>query len=155
MDLSRNVREAVDIVQRAEANNLHVYIVYADITEHFGLRRFLLSVADQITDHLDEWRSLVSTHFPAELFDVESAFLDRLGDLEVPRTFDADMSYHDFLKMLYNREQSMASMYNMLASTAVHPESRSLCSRLESDSRRHMAMARDRYELELMMGDSC
>lgn len=145
------VRDAVDILKRAETNNLHVYTVYADITEHFGLRRLLLSVAEQISDHLEEWQSLVSTHFPEELFRIDMAIRNRLKELEIPRMFDANMGYHDFLKMLYSREQSIAEMYGMLLESAVHPDSRFLCRRHEADSRRTMAMARDRYELEVMM----
>lgn len=154
VDRSRSVRQAVDLVQRAEADNLHAYIVYADITEHFGLRRLLLSVADQITDHLDGWKSLVSTHFPDELFRVDDSDRERLQNLELPRMFDANMEYHDFLKTLHNREQAIASMYAVLAACARHPESRSLCQRHECDGRRHMEMARDRYELEVMMNGS-
>lgn len=153
MENAGRIRDAVDAIKGAEANNLHVYSVYADITEHFGLRRLLLSVVEQIEDHLEEWKSLVGTHFPEELFDVDEGRLTQIRALEIPRMFDADMAYHDFLQMLLRRERAIAAMYRILAAAAVHSESKALCARLESNSVRTMEMARDRYELEVLMDE--
>jgi bacterioferritin (cytochrome b1) len=151
----QKVMESVTIllntVAQLEQESLNTYQIYADITDHFGLKRLLLTLEEDVKAHIRRLSDLISRPGLDKLFDAEKAALLPDSFQEVEYAFDANMEYKDFLQMILRREEAVAERYQALHSVAQDQEIQILLKRMAEDCQKHVWLARDRYDLESLI----
>lgn len=143
------VRRLLDIARSREEQNLNTYRIYSDITTHGGLRNLLASLATNIRDHLQEIDYLETDLGRADFDPGKVASLSYPDD-DVEYAFDATMEYRDFLREIYRREESLTTVYDTLASVCANGDVRFRFERMAEDRRKHMWLAKDRFDLEAL-----
>ncbi len=138
-------------VRQLEEESLNTYQIYADITDHFGLKKLLLTLEADVKSHIKTVSEILESSSIADLFPAEkvSGLPDSFSEVEY--AFDAKMAYRDFLQMILRREEAVAERYVALESVASDDDSRYTFKRLAEDCRKHGWLARDRYDLEALI----
>lgn len=143
------VEHALERAARLEEENINTYDIYAAITEHVGLKRLLSSLIEDGKSHMQELSELRARADLDALFDpVKAASIGDLGWTDVEYAFDASMEYIDFLRMIFEREESLVGVYDALAGAAADADAAHFFKRLAEDGRKHAWLAKDRYDLE-------
>jgi len=144
-------RRAFDRAVQLEQENINTYDIYSAITTHFGLKKLLSSLISEAKGHLQELEEFDRRFDEESLFDTTKA--ESMGALEyadVEYAFDASMEYIDFLRMIFSREQALATLYDGLSSASADTDAEHLFKRLAEDCRKHVWLAKDRYDLETL-----
>ncbi len=140
----------LDFAIAKEIEAWNIYLSYADRTEKRGLRKLLLSMADQEKEHEKRLNELKEGRSPDLVFS-ETAKPDiKISDYTVDAGFPCDMSYQDFLLLVIKREEKSYQLYKWLRSKADNEEIRLIFKQLSDEEKKHKAWAQDRYDLEIL-----
>jgi rubrerythrin len=143
------VQRALDRAEKLERENLNTYDIYAQITDHIGLRHLLSNLIMEGKAHLAELTEFRKQSSPEADFDeTKASSIGSLESTEVEYAFDASMEYIDFLRMIFEREQALVTVYDALAGAAADRDTEHFFRRLAEDGRKHAWLAKDRYDLE-------
>ena len=144
-------RQAFERAVQLEKENLNTYDIYSHITTHIGLKRLLSSLMEEGRSHLQELEEFGRHMDEEEMFDpMKTQSIGELESSQVEYAFDASMEYIDFLRMIFTREQALASVYDALSSAASDADAAHFFKRLAEDGRKHVWLAKDRYDLETL-----
>lgn len=138
-------------IRQLEEESLNTYRIYGDITDHFGLKRLLLTLEADVNAHIKTVTEILEDPSIARLFAPEKVFVLPSSFSEVEYAFDADMAYRDFLKMILRREQAVSERYEALEGAASDEDARFTLRRMAEDCRKHVWLAKDRYDLEALI----
>jgi len=140
----------LDAALRLEGENLNTYEIYSEITEHFSLKPLLNGLIEGVKNHLKELEEWLEASNPPEEFEPDLMSSLPEDPPDVPYSFDANMSYTDFLQMILTREIALVQIYEQLSSVAEDDDAAYFFRRLAEDGRKQMSLARSRYDLETM-----
>lgn len=151
----RKIMDPVMILLRSaakfEEESLNTYQIYAEITDHFGLKRLLSALEEDIKIHVKRLSSLLEDPRLPERFDPQKVSLLPDSFAEVEYAFDANMEYRDFLRMILRREEAIAERYEALQSVASDVDLQLQFKRMSEDCQKHVWLAQDRYDLETLI----
>jgi rubrerythrin len=143
------VQRALDRAEKLETENLNTYDIYAAITDHIGLKHLLSSLIAEAKAHLKELAEFREhTDTDVAFDDTKSASIGSLESADVEYAFDASMEYIDFLRMIFEREEAVVTVYDALAGASANRDVEHFFKRLAEDGRKHAWLAKDRYDLE-------
>ena len=149
--IMESVTILLNSLAQLEEESLNTYQIYADITDHFGLKRLLMTLEEDVKGHIKRLADLASRSSLEGLFDAERAAHLPASFPEVEYAFDADMEYKDFLQMILRREAAVAERYEALHAVAQDQELQIILKRMAEDCQKHVWLARDRYDLESLI----
>ncbi len=138
-------------IKQLEEESLNTYQIYGDITDHFGLKRLLLTLEEDVKSHIKTVNEILDDPSMTSLFSSEKAAVLPASFPEVEYAFDANMAYRDFLQMILRREQAVAERYEALESAASDDDTRFTFKRMAEDCQKHVWLAKDRYDLEALI----
>ncbi len=146
-----SVFNLLQAILKLEEESLNTYGIYADITDHFGLKRLLQTLEENVKAHVKTLDALLNQAGLESLFDETKASLlpDLFPDIEY--AFDANMEYGDFLRMIVRREEAVAARYEAVVEVAADDDLRITLRRMAEDCQKHVWLARDRYDLESLI----
>ncbi|MFO8063201.1 MAG: hypothetical protein ACQETQ_06100 [Spirochaetota bacterium] len=142
------VQKAFERSIQLEQENLNTYDIYSAITTHVGLKHLLSSLMEEGRSHLAELEEFRAGMDDSLFDETKAASIGEMEGAEVEYAFDASMEYIDFLRMIFTREQALASVYDVLSGAAADRDTAHFFKRLAEDCRKHVWLAKDRYDLE-------
>ena len=146
--MMEGVQDTFERAVQLEQENLNTYDIYSAITTHFGLKQLLASLMEEARSHLEELEEFRGKMDESLFDETKAASIGRLESTEVEYAFDASMEYIDFLRMIFTREQALASVYDVLSDVAADQDTAHFFKRLAEEGRKHVWLAKDRYDLE-------
>jgi len=145
-----NMGSILDFAIAKEVEAQNIYLSYADRTEKRGLRKLLLSMADQEKEHEKRLNELKEGGSPDLVFSETVKTDIRISDYTVDVEFSRDMSYQDFLLLVIKREEKSYQLYKWLLRKADNEEIQLIFRQLSVEEKKHKAWAQDRYDLEIL-----